>query len=272
MPAQKLPNNRSPLGLAVQVQLIRDLKVTGYTGTPSFLKAIIEKAAEAGHDFKRDFLVRKASFAAEPLHPSLREEFEKQHRIDTYQMYGATEVGDVGFECPEKNGWHLCEEVVVEILDPETGLDVPPGQLGEVVVTRPNGTFFLFRFGTGDLSRLITEPCSCGRTSCRLAGVAGRIGEAVKVRGMFVAPSQLKKVADRYPGWSFQIVVGRAENRDVLTVRVEAPETQRGKEPLASFEKYFSEICTVRIDRTEEVPAGALAEGYKPIVDERKWE
>lgn len=258
-------------GTAIQVQLIRDLKVTGYTGTPSFLKAIIERAAETGHDFKRDFLVRRASFAAEPLHPALREEFEKKYGIDTYQMYGATEVGDVAYECREKNGWHICEEVVVEILDPETGLDVPPGELGEVVVTRPNGIFFLFRFGTGDLSRLIAQPCSCGRTSLRLAGVAGRVGEAVKVRGMFVAPSQLKKIGERFPDWKFQIVVNRAENRDVLTVRIDAPETKRGKDHLASFEKHFAEICTVRIDRIEEVPQRALGESYKPIVDERSW-
>jgi phenylacetate-CoA ligase len=258
-------------GTAIQVQLIRDLRVTGYTGTPSFLKAIIEKAAEAGHDFKKDFLVRRASFAAEPLHPSLREEFEKQYGIDTYQMYGATEVGDVAYECREKNGWHICEEVVVEILDPETGCDAAPGELGEVVVTRPNGSFFLFRFGTGDLSRLIMERCPCGRTSFRLAGVAGRVGEAVKVRGMFVAPSQLKKIGERFPDWKFQIVVGRTENRDVLTVRIDAPKTQRGKEPLASFEKHFAEICTVRIDRLEEIPQGTLGEGYKAIVDERSW-
>jgi len=258
-------------GTAIQVQLLRALRVTGYTGTPSFLKAIIEKAAETGHDFKRDFLVRRASFAAEPLHPALREEFEKQYGIDTYQMYGATEVGDVAYECREKNGWHICEEVVVEILDPETGRDVPPGELGEVVVTRPNGIFFLFRFGTGDLSRLITERCPCGRTSLRLAGVAGRVGEAVKVRGMFVAPSQLKRIGERFPDWKFQVVVNRSENRDVLTVRIDAPETKRGKEPLASFENHFAEICTVRIDRVEVVPTGSLAEGYKLIVDERIW-
>jgi phenylacetate-CoA ligase len=256
---------------AIQAQLIRDLKVTGYTGTPSFLKAILEKAAETGQDFEIDFPVRRASFAAEPLQPALREEFEKQYRIDTYQMYGATEVGDVAYECREKNGWHICEETVVEILDPETGNEVPPGGIGEVVVTRPNGIFFLFRFGTGDLSKLIVEPCPCGRTSLRLAGVAGRVGDAVKVRGMFVAPSQLKKVAERFPECRFQLVVSRSENRDMLTVRIDAPETKRGKEPLASFEKLFSEICTVRIDRIEEVPAGTLAEGYKLIVDERSW-
>jgi phenylacetate-CoA ligase len=148
---------------------------------------------------------------------------------------------------------------------------VPPGELGEVVVTRPNGIFFLFRFGTGDLSRLIAQPCPCGRTLLRLAGVAGRVGEAVKVRGMFVAPSQLKKIGERFPDWKFQIVVNRSENRDVLTVRIDAPDTKRGKDHLASFEKHFAEICTVRIDRIEEVPQGTLGESFKPIVDERSW-
>ncbi len=256
---------------AIQVQLIRDLKVTGYTGTPSFLKAIITKAEEDGHDFQNEFRLRRASFAAEPLLPALREEFERRYGIDTYQMYGATEVGDVAYECTAKSGWHLCEEVIVEIVDPETGREVPPGELGEVVVTRLNGIFFLFRFGTGDLSRLITEPCPCGRTSYRMAGIAGRVGEAVKVRGMFVAPSQLRKVAEKFPDWEIQVVVSRSENRDVLTVRIDAPVAKRGKDALASFEKHFSEICTVRADRFEEVPAGTLAEGYRLIVDERSW-
>lgn len=256
---------------AVQVQLIRDLKVTGYTGTPSFLKAIIGRAEEEGHDVRKDFRLRRAAFAAEPLLPALRDEFEGRYGIDTYQMYGATEVGDVAYECREKNGWHLCEEVIVEIVDPETGLEVEPGELGEVVVTRPNGIFFLFRFGTGDLSRLIPGRCRCGRTSPRLAGVAGRVGEAVKVRGLFVAPSQLRKLAERFPGRKFQAVVTREGNRDVLTVRIEAQGAGRGKEDIAPFEKQFAEICTVRIDRIEQVPPGTLAEGYKAIVDERSW-
>ena len=256
---------------AVQVQLIRDLKVTGYTGTPSFLKAVIARAEEEGHDFRKDFRLRRASFAAEPLLPSLRAEFEGTYGIDTYQMYGATEVGDVAYECREKNGWHLGEEVIVEIVDPETGREVKPGELGEVVVTRINGIFFLFRFGTGDLSRLITGRCPCGRTTPRLAGIAGRVGEAVKVRGLFVAPSQLRKIAESFPGLKFQAVVTRVDNRDCLTVRIETQDAERGKEALAPFQEHFAEICTVRIDRFEEVPPGTLPEGGKPIVDGRSW-
>ena len=253
-----------------QVQLIRDLRATGYTGTPSFLMAIIKKAEEMGYNFKTDFKVRRASFVAEPLQPSLREKFEKEYGIDTYQMYGATEVGDIAYECQAKNGWHICEEVIVEIVDPATGKQVTPGELGEVVVTRLNNLFFLFRFGTGDLSKLIKERCPCGRTSLRLAGISGRVGEATKVRGMFIAPSQLKVVSSRFGELRLQAVVDRVEFKDYLTVKVEAgPEDQAKLQ--REFENVFKEICTVKIDKLEFIDKGTLTEKDGLIVDRRTW-
>jgi len=255
-----------------QVQLIRDLGATGYTGTPSFLMAIIKKAEEMGYNFKNDFKVRRASFVAEPLQPSLREKFEKEYGMDTYQMYGATEVGDIAYECQAKNGWHICEEVIVEVADPATGKQVNPGELGEIVVTRLNPIFFLFRFGTGDLSKLIKERCSCGRTSLRLAGISGRVGEATKVRGMFIAPSQLKLVSSRFGGLRIQAVVDREGFKDILTLRVEAEKEgpERGKLDL-EFENIFKEICTVKIDKIEFIDAGTLTDGDGLIVDRRAW-
>lgn len=255
-----------------QVQLIKDLKVTAYVGTPSFLMSIITKAQELGFDFKKDFLVKKACFAAEPLLPSLRQAFEKEYGIDTYQMYGATEVGDVAYECSQKSGWHLCEETIVEIVDPATGRNVAPGSLGEVVVTRLNDIFFLLRFGTGDLSRLITEKCSCGRTSYRLAGIAGRVGDAVKVRGLFIAPSQLKLLAGKFENLPFQAIVSRSGHEDVLTMRVENVNKQVGTDIWEdNFKKMFKEICTVKIDAMEYVKQGAITPDSKLILDQRQW-
>jgi len=254
-----------------QVQLIRDLKVTGYTGTPSFLMAIIDKAREMGYDFARDFKVTRASFAAEPLQPSLRHRFENEFGIDTYQMYGATEVGDVAYECSTKRGWHICEEVIVEIVDPATGHCVKSGELGEVVVTRLNSIFFLFRFGTGDLSSLIEEPCACGRTALRLAGIAGRVGDAVKVRGMFVAPSQVKRVSESFPGAGIQLVITREGHRDILTARLEAPVDADKAAMRTRFEKTFQEICTVRIDAVDFVRPGSIPPDARPLLDERIW-
>ena len=253
-----------------QVQLIRDLGATGYTGTPSFLMAVIKKAEEMGYRFKDDFKIRRASFVAEPLQPSLREKFEKEYNIDTYQMYGATEVGDIAYECNQKNGWHICEEVIAEIVDPTTGKQVGPGELGEVVVTRLNNIFFLFRFGTGDLSRYIKERCPCGRTSFRLMGISGRVGEATKVRGLFIAPSQLRLVASRFGELRLQAVVDRLDFKDYLTVRVEARLEDQARLQ-SEFENVFKEICTVKIDKLEFIEKGTLSEKDGLIVDRRSW-
>lgn len=265
--ATVIPSGTS--GTETQVRLIRDLKVTGYTGTPSFLIAIINRAEEMGYDFRRDFGLRRACFVAEPLQPSLRMRFEDEYGIDTYQMYGATEVGDIAYECPEKAGWHICEDVIVEIVDPSTGKRVEPGKLGEVVVTRLNDIFFLLRFGTGDLSSIIEAECACGRTSGRLSGIAGRVGDAVKVRGMFVAPSQIMRVKAAFPDIRFQVIVTREAYRDLLTVMVMDDEHYKSVDN-THFSKVFSEICAVRIDRIETVE-GILPDTDAPIIDRREW-
>jgi hypothetical protein len=191
--------------------------------------------------------------------------------IDTYQMYGATEVGDVAYECSTKKGWHICEEVIVEIVDPATGRCVKPGELGEVVVTRLNSIFFLFRFGTGDLSSIIEEPCACGRTALRLAGIAGRVGDAVKVRGMFVAPSQVKRVSESFPGVGIQLVITREGHRDILTARLCAGASEDREGLKERFGKTFQEICTVRIDAVEFAAPGSMPADARPLVDEREW-
>jgi len=256
----------------LQVQLMRDLSVTAYTGTPSFLLSIINKAHELGYDFKKDFKIRRACFAAEPLSPSLREKFEQEYAIDTYQMYGATEVGDVAFECCEKKGWHICEEVLVEIVDPATGKGVPPGMPGEVVVTRFNNIFYLFRFGTGDLSRIIEAPCPCGRTSFRMDGIYGRVGDAVKVRGLFIAPSQLNRIKEACGHVRFQLLISRISHEDILTVRLEPAEPAEDTASLAEkFRKLFRDECVLKIDRLEYLNPGTIKEDDALVIDERQW-
>lgn len=257
----------------IQVQLIRDLKVTAYVGTPTFLMSIINQAKEMGYNFKKDFRVRKACFAAEPLLPALRQTFEKEYGIDTYQMYGATEVGDVAYECSSKSGWHICEETIVEIVDPATGQNAAPGELGEVVVTRLNDIFFLLRFGTGDLSRIIPEKCACGRTSYRLAGIAGRVGDAVKVRGLFIAPSQLKLLSGKFENLPMQAVVTRAGHNDMLTLRLEKTNMKMATDVWENiFKKAFKEVCTVKVDKIEYVESGSIKADQKLILDQRQWQ
>ena len=255
-----------------QVELIRDLNVTAYTGTPSFFMSIIKKAEEMGYDFRKDFRLRRACFAAEPLEPSLRTLFEKKYAVDTYQMYGATEVGDIAFECQEKNGWHICEEVLVEIIDPATDRPVSPGVHGEVVVTRFNNIFFLFRFGTGDISRLLDAPCPCGRTSYRLDGLAGRIGDAVKVRGLFITPNQIRKLYETFHNVRFQAIINRSAHEDILTLRVEPAQTPLDPSVLEQEIRHcFRNICTVKINQLTFLKPGTLTKDDPLIVDGRKW-
>ena len=148
---------------------------------------------------------------------------------------------------------------------------VPDGELGEIVVTRFNSIFYLIRFGTGDLSRLIPTPCSCGRTSFKLAGIFGRVGDAVKVRGMFVAPSQLAAVRRRFDDMPIQARVSRHKDRDYLTIKMESDKSGDAQAALVeAFDKIFREICTVKIDKIEVVARGVL-EAEKLIIDERNW-
>jgi phenylacetate-CoA ligase len=158
------------------------------------------------------------------------------------------------------------------MVDPATGKQVNPGELGEVVVTRLNNLFFLFRFGTGDLSKVIKERCSCGRTSFRLDGLSGRVGEATKVRGMFIAPSQLKLVSSRFGERRLQAVVDREGFKDILTLRVEAEREGIDRAKLErEFENVFKEICTVKIDTLEFIDRGTLTEKDSLIIDRRTW-
>ena len=130
------------------------------------------------------------------LPPSLRKTFEEDYRIATAQAYAVTEPGGaIAYECHQKSGMHLMDEYVMEIVDPQTGKQLGPGEIGEIVVTPiHNKTWGLIRFGTGDMSSYITEPCPCGRTANRLTGIVGRTGDAVKVRGMFVVARQAEQV------------------------------------------------------------------------------
>jgi len=146
---------------------------------------------------------------------------------------------------------------------------VEEGALGEVVVTRLNDMFFLFRFGTGDLSRIIKEPCSCGRTAVRLDGIAGRVGDAVKVRGLFVTPSQLNAIRNELKDVDFQLVITRESYRDHLTVKIVA---EKDKEEIKNrFGTLFHNICTVKIDTIEVIEKGGLSKEDKLIVDKRDW-
>jgi len=259
----------------IQIQTMYDLKVTGFVGTPTFLIAIIKRAEEMGYDFRRDFTVRRAWFTGEMLPASLRKTFEEDYQINTTQAYAVTEPGGaIAYECHQKSGMHLMDEYITEIVDPETGKQLGAGEIGEIVVTPVhNKTWGLIRFGTGDMSSYITEPCPCGRTANMLTGVVGRTGDAVKVRGMFVVARQAEQAVMSFEQVSrFQIVVGRREHRDEVTLKVELKDEAIDKRKLTDgLQKKIQDVCRIKADKVEFVERGTIPEEHQTIVDERVW-
>ncbi len=258
-----------------EIQTMHDLKVTGFVGTPTFLMTVIKMAEEKGYNFQRDFALRRAWFTGEMLPAALRKTLEETYEISTSQAYAVTEPGGaIAYECSQKSGMHVMDEYIVEIVDPETGKQLGPGEVGEIVVTPVhNKTWGLIRFGTGDLSSYTTEPCPCGRTSDRLVAIVGRTGDAIKVRGMFVVARQAEQVILGFPEVSrFQIVVRRVEFRDEMNLRLELKAGAVDKAKLADdLGARFQDTCRVKIDKIEFLQAGALPEKYQRIVDARSW-
>jgi len=259
----------------LQVQVMHDLKVHGFVGTPSFLNTIINRAEEMGYNFKKDFNLKWAMVGGEMGGELLRKLFQEKYGIlcmggDTY---ATSDVGTVATGCEKQSGMHITTDAVVEIVDPATGKQLGLGEEGEVVVTPFDEVYPLIRFGTGDLSMMTDESCGCGRTTPRLTKILGRSGEAVRVRGMFVHPKQTDEVIAKFPDIRrYQLVVTRPQNRDDMVLKVELANGAIDKEKLKNaLDKSFKDTCKVRFDRVEFVTEGSIAEGAKRIVDERVY-
>src|SRR5215510_9280800 len=203
----------------LQIRVAADVGVTGYVGTPSFLYTLLTKAREAGRPLK----IKSALVTAEMLPESLRAELENDFGIRVLQAYGTADLGLLAYECGEKKGMHVHPEAIVEIVDLETQQPAEPGQPGLLVATTFDESYPLIRFVPGDLSSFaLAQACPCGRTAPKLTGILGRVGDAVKVKGMFIRGSQLEEVFKKFSQVArFQAVVTREQHQDVLTYLVE---------------------------------------------------
>ena len=249
---------------AAQIEAARAAGATGYTGTPQFLLTLLERAEESGQPlgFKR------ALVSGAPLPPSLRARLQDSFGVDVYQAYAAADTGLLGYECAEKDGWHVAPEVVVEVLVPGDDRPAAEGATGQVVVTSSNDVYPLVRFGTGDLSAWKRARCPCGRPAPRLAGFLGRVGEGVKVRGMFVHPREVAGALGLDPAVArYQAVVSAEGARDVFTVRVEAVPGR--VVDTAGLAGRIQEAVKIR-PVVEVVPPGTIPDDPRPLVDARE--
>ena len=256
-----------------QVQLMEELKLTGYVGVPSFLQAIIERAEQNGKDFRRDFNLQIAVTAGEMLTDATRNQFEEKYGVLVRQFLATADVGAIAYECGEKNGMHFADYRIIEVVDPETGKHLGAGQVGEVVVTLlENPVYPLIRFGTGDLSYYEDDPCPCGRTSPRLMKLVGRVDQVTKVRGMFIHPSQVEEVIAVFSQiQAAQAVVEREHGRDKLTFLAVLDQDSSQEELLSPLQERIRTVLKLRADVTF-VQTSDLREADKRILDLREWD
>lgn len=257
----------------MQVQIMHNFKVNGYVGTPSFLMSIAERAEGMGYDLKKDFSLDVGFVGAEMLPESLRERLEGDLGMTIRQCYGTVDVGCLGYECIEKDGMHIPDDVIVEIVHPDTGNRLPLGATGEIVATNFNPTFPMVRYGTGDLSFFSETPCRCGRTSMRLMKILGRTDQVTKVRGMFIHPWETDELIAKYPEVDkYQVVVTRSGYLDEMTFRIELVDESIDKALLKGrLERGIQDTLNLK-GEVEFVSRGVIFDKHQKIKDERKWE
>ena len=248
-----------------QVQAMAELRPQAYSGTPSFLKIILEKAAETGVDVSS---LTKASVGGEACPPSLRDWFAERG-VAAWQSYGTADLGMVAYETASRQGMVLDEGVIVEIVRAGTGDPVPEGEVGEVVVTTLNRDYPLVRFGTGDLSAILAGQCPTGRTNARIKGWMGRADQTTKIRGMFVHPGQVADITRRFPEVikARLVVTGEMAN-DSMTLQVEATALPQGLE--LKISEAIRDVTKLRA-QVKLVAPGSLPNDGKVIEDARSY-
>jgi phenylacetate-CoA ligase len=250
-----------------QVQAMAELAPAGYVGTPSFLKIIFEKAQEMGVALPS---VQKALVTGEAFPPSLRDWFAA-HGVAGYQCYATADLGSIAYETTAREGLVVDEGVLIEIVRPGTGDPVADGEVGEVVVTTLNPTYPLIRFGTGDLSAVLSGHCPTGRTNLRIKGWMGRADQTTKIRGMFVHPGQVDQIVKRFPevAKARLVVTGEMAN-DQMTLKVET--SCSGPDGLsAKVMEAIRDVTKLR-GQVEVVLPGSLPNDGKVIEDARTYQ
>ena len=252
-----------------QVQTMAELQPAGYIGTPSFLKIILEKAAEMGVALPS---VKKALVSGEAFPPSLRD-WMAERGVNAFQCYATADVGLIAYETSARQGLVIDEGVIVEIVRPGTGDPVPEGEVGELVITSLNPDYPLIRFGTGDLSAILSGHCPTGRTNQRIKGWMGRADQTTKVRGMFVHPGQVAEVVKRFPSaLRARLVVQGEMANDSMALHVETTAAHGAEAELkAQIAEAIRDVTKLRSD-VHLVAPGTLANDGKVIEDARSYQ
>lgn len=246
----------------LQAQAAHDVGVTGYAGTPDYLKVILEKSDEMG----LTLAISKAAVGGGALFPSLRQWY-LDRGIACRQCYATADLGNVAYESAAMEGLILDEGVLVEIVTPGTGNPVPFGEVGEVLVTTLNPDYPLIRFATGDLSAFMEGSSPCGRSNLRIKGWMGRADQTTKIKGMFIRPEQVAAFVAKYPEVTrARVIASRAAESDVMVVKIEGD--------VGGADAYAASIAeTLKLRAKIEVVAiGTLPKDGVIIEDQRSYD
>lgn len=248
-----------------QLEAIAHLRPNAFVGVPDYLKILLDKAAEAGRDASS---FKRALFSGGALFPSLRQEYQERG-IRTNQVYATADAGVIAYESSALEGMIIDEGLIVEIVRPGTGDPVPAGEVGEVVVTVFNRHYPMIRLATGDLSAVMAGTSPCGRTNMRIKGWMGRADQTTKVKGMFVHPEQIAKVAARHAELSrVRLVVTRDGEQDAMTLLAESTTPDPAFAALVS--QSLQDITKLK-GTIELVQPNTLPNDGKVISDERDY-
>jgi phenylacetate-CoA ligase len=252
-----------PGNTEAQFELIEAYRPIGYSGTPDFLKILIDAASAADRDISS---IKRALVSGAAFPPSLQKEF-RSHGIEAYQAFGTADLGMIAFETQGREGMVVNEDIILEIVKPGTGDPVAPGDVGEIVVTSLDPEHPWIRLALGDLTAILPGVSPCGRTNMRIKGWMGRADQTTKVKGMFVRPEQIAEIAKRHPALGrLRLVVTRENETDMMTLRAEsvAPSEALRADVAATLR-----TVTKLGGAVELVGAGALPNDGKVISDER---
>ncbi len=246
-----------------QFELIEAYRPVGYSGTPDFLKILLDAAATAGRDVSS---IKRALVSGAAFPKSLQEEM-KSRGVEAYQAFGTADLGLIAFETSAHEGMTVNEDLILEIVKPGTGDPVTPGDVGEIVVTSLDPHHPWIRLALGDLTAALPGASQCGRTNMRIKGWMGRADQTTKVKGMFVRPEQIAEIGKRHPELGrLRLVVTRAGEADAMTLRAEcasAADTLQGE--VAATLRAVTKLGGM----VELVGAGSLPNDGKVIADER---
>jgi phenylacetate-CoA ligase len=212
-----------------QVKIMQDYRTTALVATPSYALVIADRMQDMRVDAKT-LTLKFAMLAGEPWSEEMRQEIEARLYVKATDNYGLSEIMGPGVagECLHQAGMHLNQDhFFFEVVDPQTGKNLQPGEVGELIITTlTKEAFPLIRFRTGDLCSLRFQPCECGRSLARMSRVMGRTDQVIIVKGMNIIPSRVGDLLEEVLGSKppYQIVVNREGHLDRLTVQVEVSE------------------------------------------------